>query len=26
MLVNALRGHCAEFGLIGCKGREGVRP
>jgi transposase len=25
MLVNALRGHCAEFGLIGCKGREGVR-
>ncbi|QRM33779.1 IS110 family transposase [Microvirga sp. VF16] len=25
MLVNALRGHCAEFGLIGGKGCEGVR-
>jgi transposase len=25
MLVNALRGHCAEFGLIGSQGRQGVQ-
>lgn len=25
MLVNALRGHCAEFGIIGNRGRQGIQ-
>lgn len=25
MLINALRGHCAEFGVIGNQGRQGVQ-